>query len=227
MTNFYDADGTLFAVVHDGKHIQIARTAHHAGWVWGRHMFSYTGEHIGFWDRGWMRDREGRPVGWSEEASGSGPEGRSGAMKHPMGSPPDTPRRGSIPSTPDFEDHWARINGRAFFACYHDGDGEARPLGEGTGVWERALARQRETAAEYGEQTGFMAPLSEEEVAAMDSAVVDEDSTVDASSSGASGDFDAAVAAYRAAYNSDDKQALAVARVDLHAAAEKHAILGA
>lgn len=40
-------------------------------------------------------------------------------------------------------------------------------------------------------------------------------------------EFEAAVTAYRAAYNGDDKQALALARVDLAAAAERYAILGA
>lgn len=60
---FYDEDGNVFAYLHDDKHFQMARTGHHGGWIWGRHIFSYSGEHMGFWDNGWMRDHEGRPVG--------------------------------------------------------------------------------------------------------------------------------------------------------------------
>ncbi len=210
MIPVYDEHGRQWALVND-KNIHDSASGGLILWIWGRHLFTWRGEHVGFFENGWLRDHDGRCVGFTPDAEGGAalPADRTDAKPvQGYANPPDSwPRRQGIPGSPDNDDTWALLNGRGYFTTFIDAEGETRS--DAAQRW--AEARDRVAASLSASNAAAAAAASESQT------LVPDDDAV--------GALNAAIAAYRELMHSDDAQAVALARVDLHAAAEKYAIL--
>ena len=69
---FYDRDGRAVAFTDDGVHVFLLSGQAVAYFV-GDSVYSYTGAHLGWHERGWMRDAAGDCVLFTDGISADGP----------------------------------------------------------------------------------------------------------------------------------------------------------
>lgn len=69
---FYDRDGSGIAYCDDGKHIFLF-SGEAVAYLEDDAVYSYRGELIGWFEEGWLRDKDGRCVAFSEQAAGGPP----------------------------------------------------------------------------------------------------------------------------------------------------------
>lgn len=69
---FYDRHGYPIAYMEDGEHIFLFDGSPVA-YVYDNAVYTFRGEHIGWFENGWVRDLSGRCAFFTEEATGSGP----------------------------------------------------------------------------------------------------------------------------------------------------------
>ena len=66
---FYDRNGRPTAYVDDNVHIFLF-SGEAVGYLNGNAVFSYKGKHLGWFDKGWIRDLKGCCVFYSEKVTG-------------------------------------------------------------------------------------------------------------------------------------------------------------
>ena len=66
---FYDTGGWPVAYCDDGRHI-YAFTGHPVAYLEGDSVYAFNGQHLGWWDRGWIRDHHGGCALFTDAAIG-------------------------------------------------------------------------------------------------------------------------------------------------------------
>lgn len=69
---FYDVGGRPVAYCDDGRHI-YEFSGLSLAYFEGDSIYAFNGQHLGWWDRGWVRDHEGALVFFTDFAVGVGP----------------------------------------------------------------------------------------------------------------------------------------------------------
>ena len=69
---FYDRTGKPVAYTEDGTHVYLF-TGEPVAYFVEDAVYGFNGKHLGWLDKGWIRDLNGACVFFSENASGSGP----------------------------------------------------------------------------------------------------------------------------------------------------------
>jgi hypothetical protein len=113
----YDAGGCAVAYCDHGRHLYAFQGAALA-YVDGDSIYAFHGEHLGWWDHGWVRDHDGACVFFTELAVGEGPalpprqerpaKAAKQAPRHIAYSLPKPPRAHDVPS-------WSPRSGMLFF----------------------------------------------------------------------------------------------------------------
>jgi hypothetical protein len=71
-STFFDSGGRPIAYSDDGRNV-YAFSGHPLAYLEGDSVFTYDGQHLGWWDRGWIRDHHGACVLFTEAAIGGPP----------------------------------------------------------------------------------------------------------------------------------------------------------
>jgi hypothetical protein len=69
---FYDALGRPVAYCDDGRHVYEFSGLPRA-YLDGDSVYAFDGQHLGWWDRGWIRDHQGACVFFTDAARGGPP----------------------------------------------------------------------------------------------------------------------------------------------------------
>jgi hypothetical protein len=69
---FYDRSGSAVAYSDDGMHVFLY-DGEPVGYLQADALYSYRGELMGWFESGWLRDKDGRCVAYSEKAAGGPP----------------------------------------------------------------------------------------------------------------------------------------------------------
>jgi hypothetical protein len=69
---FYDLRGRSVAYCDDARHI-YAFSGVPLAYLDGDSVFGFDGQHLGWWDRGWVRDHQGAWVFFTDNSTGNGP----------------------------------------------------------------------------------------------------------------------------------------------------------
>ncbi len=149
-TDLHDQTGEAIAFIDDDNTVHIYRSGYVVAWLWGRHIFTFHGEHIGWFDDGWVRDHDGNAVAFSADASAppkrmpmSPPELRKAKSKAPA----KPSSRGELPQAPAFSGNWGLVSGNAFFGCIVDEYGAPHGPGQPLRRWARMRDRLLEQQA--------------------------------------------------------------------------------
>lgn len=71
-STFYDMSGRPIAYSDDGRNV-YAFSGQPLAYLEGDSVFAFDGRHLGWWDRGWIRDHHGTCVAFTEAAAGGPP----------------------------------------------------------------------------------------------------------------------------------------------------------
>lgn len=69
---FFDSNGKPIAYTEDGEHVFLF-SGQPVAFISENSIYAFSGKHIGFLDKGWVRDHAGGAVLFSENAGGGGP----------------------------------------------------------------------------------------------------------------------------------------------------------
>ena len=69
---FYDSYGTPVAYTEDDESIYLFKE-NPVAYFYENKVYGYNGHHFGWYENGWVRDKNGRCVFFTENATGSGP----------------------------------------------------------------------------------------------------------------------------------------------------------
>ena len=69
---FYNSEGRAVAYTEDNEHIYLFNGIP-VGYFWGDLIYSFGGKQLGRFENGWIRDKKGLCVFFTENAQGSGP----------------------------------------------------------------------------------------------------------------------------------------------------------
>ena len=69
---FYDSYGTPVAYTEDDESIYLFK-GNPVAYFYENKVYGYNGHHFGWYENGWVRDKNGRCVFFTENATGSGP----------------------------------------------------------------------------------------------------------------------------------------------------------
>lgn len=149
-TDLHDQTGEAIAFIDDDNTVHIYRSGYVVAWLWGRHLFTFHGEHIGWFDDGWVRDHDGNAVAFASNASAPPkrlptfpPELRKAKSKAPA----KPTSRGELPPAPAFSEAWGVVAGNAFFGCLVDEFGAPHDAGQPLRRWARMRDRLLEQQA--------------------------------------------------------------------------------
>lgn len=115
--DLYDRAGYAVAYTDDDEHIYLY-TGEAVSYLVDGALYTYRGEQLGWCDTGWIRDKDGRCVAFSEAAT-------NGPSRPPMGiKPPQAVRQGRPPKEPRdpralrpiHSNAWSTLSAREFFA---------------------------------------------------------------------------------------------------------------
>jgi hypothetical protein len=114
--NFYDNSGTAIAYLADERHIYTF-SGKPVAYLDGEAVYSFSGEHIGWFEEGWVRDTKGKCVFFTESASG-GPVKPVKKVKPAKGVRHVKPVKGvkhvkSVKAVKSFS--WSQLSGEHFF----------------------------------------------------------------------------------------------------------------
>lgn len=70
---FYDRSGNAVAYSEDDRHMYLFG-GEPIGYLDAEAFFSYRGELIGWFENGWLRDKDGRCIAYSDQAAGGPPQ---------------------------------------------------------------------------------------------------------------------------------------------------------
>jgi hypothetical protein len=70
---FYDRSGKAVAYSEDGQHVHLF-SGEPVAYLDAQAVYSYRGELMGWFEDGWLRDKDGRCIAYSEQATGGPPQ---------------------------------------------------------------------------------------------------------------------------------------------------------
>lgn len=83
----YDDGGRPVAYCDDGRHL-YAFNGSALAYLDGDSVYAFPGQHLGWWDRGWVRDHDGACVFFTDAPGGPGPP-----LPIPQTPPPKVPKQ--------------------------------------------------------------------------------------------------------------------------------------
>ncbi len=81
-------------------------------------VLALDGKHLGWYGDGWLRDKEGKCVGFSEPTGKGGPNPPKAKRPTPPArkqDPPDPPEPGELPEHPPRRPLWSDLSDKEFF----------------------------------------------------------------------------------------------------------------
>lgn len=117
MVTFYDRSGIAIAYSDDDVHIYLI-SGQACCYLDGAAVFSYSGALMGWFENGWIRDKDGRCVVFSESATGGPPRPTKQAMPEKRDKqlrPPDG-KKDPKPLRPIHSNAWSDQPASAFFS---------------------------------------------------------------------------------------------------------------
>lgn len=115
--DFFDRSGNAIAYSEDRVHIYLYN-GQALAYLISDAIHLYRGEHLGWYENGWIRDKVGRCVAFSESASGGPP--RPGVLPKPSKIArhmrPHTGPRDSRALRPIHSNIWSSLTTQEFFA---------------------------------------------------------------------------------------------------------------
>jgi len=115
--DFYDKSGRPIAYAQDGKHIYLF-SGKPVAYLSGDAIYTFSGKHIGWFQDGWVRDKKGKCVFFTLDASG-GPVKPVKKVKPVKGVKKVKPVKGvkqvkSVKAVKSLS--WSGLSGKQFFA---------------------------------------------------------------------------------------------------------------
>lgn len=114
---FYDRNGSAIAYSDDDVHVFLF-DGEPVGYLEDDAMYSYPGELMGWFEGGWLRDKDGRCVAFSEQAQGGPPHAVAERKPHPalkQALPPQQ-RRDPRALRPIHSNAWSSLSATDFFS---------------------------------------------------------------------------------------------------------------
>lgn len=114
---FYDRSGQAVAYSEDGEHIYLF-SGEPIAYLDSDAVYSYRGELLGWFESGWVRDKDGRCVAFSEHAVGGPPRPVKKAWPHqsPRLAAPVKEHQDPRLLRPIHSSAWAEQSARDFFS---------------------------------------------------------------------------------------------------------------
>ncbi len=114
---FYNNNGVPVAYSDDGCHIFLF-TGEPVAYLYNISVYSYLGNHLGFFEDGWIYDNSGARVFFTENASGgpAKPAKRARPSKGSKRSKPSKRSKRSRPSKPAKRQSWSDLSSQLFFS---------------------------------------------------------------------------------------------------------------
>jgi hypothetical protein len=112
MTPLYNQHGTVYAWMEDGTGNIVSLRGAHVAFTSGSNVYSWRGQHLGWWHNGHMRDHEGAVVLFRADATGLivGKPGLAGAPGFPgVSGVPGRPGLAGVPGKPGSKGTWAKV----------------------------------------------------------------------------------------------------------------------
>ena len=127
---FYDRNGSAVAYSEDGIHVYLFG-GESVAYLEDDALFSYHGELMGWFERGWLRDKDGRCIAYTEHAAGGPPQPEK--LRHPVQeckhALPVQERQDPRPLRPIHSNAWSVQSAEEFFShlrhVWHGGFGSA------------------------------------------------------------------------------------------------------
>ena len=113
---FYDRDGTAVAYSDDREHIYLF-SGEPVAYLDDDAIYSYRGDLLGWFEDGWLRDKDGRCLAFAEPASGGPqrPAKKAKPYQSPKLSAPIPERRDPRTLRPIHSNAWSTQTAREFF----------------------------------------------------------------------------------------------------------------
>jgi hypothetical protein len=116
---FYDNSGRAVAYSEDGEHV-FTFSGHAVAFIKGASIYDYSGRHLGWFKKGWVRENAGRYVYFTEKAKGGPPRP---TMERPPSkvtkqTPPAKNPLRFEPKMPEIPAAWSAANADQFFNWY-------------------------------------------------------------------------------------------------------------
>lgn len=117
MTDFYDRTGTPIAYMEDGAHIYFY-SGQPVAYLEEDAIYTYRGEQLGWFEDGWVRDRSGRCVAFSEHVLGGPLRPRTRPKPHRGHRLLQPPKETRDPRQlrPIHSNAWSQVSARDFFS---------------------------------------------------------------------------------------------------------------
>ena len=114
---FYDRNGNAVAYCDDGVHVYLFG-GESIAYLESDALFSYRGELMGWFEKGWLRDKDGRCIAYTELASGGPqqPEKLRTPTQAVKQSLPVQERQDPRPLRPIHSNAWSAQSARDFFS---------------------------------------------------------------------------------------------------------------
>jgi hypothetical protein len=113
---FYDQDGTPVAYTGDRQHIYLY-SGRPVAYLSDGSVYAYTGKHLGWFNKGWVRDHEGFCVFFTADARGGPmkPMKKMKPMKGIKGMKPMKGMKQMKPMRAMEHSSWSPLSGEQFF----------------------------------------------------------------------------------------------------------------
>jgi len=117
---FYDSTGAPIAYTADGKHIYLF-SGEPVAFIDSGSVYSFSGKHLGRFEKGWIRNNIGQCVFFTENATGGPlrPMKKMRPMKSMKQMLPMKAMKEMKPLKPMDASSWANISGKFFFEIIH------------------------------------------------------------------------------------------------------------
>jgi hypothetical protein len=114
---FYDRSGVPVAYSDDGTHVFLY-SGDPVAYLEDEAMYAYRGELLGWFEEGWLRDKDGHCVAFSDHAAGGPPHAVSGRRPYPAMKQaiPVAQRRDPRSLRPIHSNVWSTLSALEFFS---------------------------------------------------------------------------------------------------------------
>jgi len=116
---FYDRSGAPIAYSEDDRHMYLFG-GEPVGYLDAEAFFSYRGELLGWFEDGWLRDKDGRCIAYSDQAAGGPPLPEK--LRRPSQSVRQTlpllERQDPRPLRPMHSNAWSTLTAQDFFSRF-------------------------------------------------------------------------------------------------------------
>jgi hypothetical protein len=117
IVTFYNYEGRAVAYLYDGEYIYLYDGTPVAWLSDGEFIYSYSGKYLGWIQDGWIRDRNGDAVFFTEGTSGGHikPARHARPARGARGARPARGAREARPARPARTLSWSRLSSESFF----------------------------------------------------------------------------------------------------------------